>query len=142
MWYTDFGFWCTVIGLAVCVGYLFLARSWWRGTWSASKIRWRDRAWLTAVIGLTALLVATIYLKFLESYDVGPKWMWGIGMALMFAGLLLIAFAPLVGWWSLLDFMVPRRLRSATDTPDQWAEAKTLAHGNRQERRAKRQGRG
>jgi hypothetical protein len=140
MWYTSFGFWCTVIVLAVCVGYLFLAKSWWRGTWSASKIRWRDRAWLTTTVGVTALAVASTYLQILMSYDSDVKWMWGIGMSLILVGLLLIAFAPLVGWWSALDFMVPRKLRAAADTPEHWAETKTLAQGNRQERRARRQG--
>jgi hypothetical protein len=142
MWYSSFGFWCTVIVLVVCIGYLCLSPSWWRGSWSASKIRWRDRAWLTATIGVTVVAVASILLQILTSYDSDVKWMWAVAMSLVLAGLLGIALAPLVGWWSALDFMVPRRLRSATDTPDQWAEAKTLAHGNRQERRARRQERG
>jgi hypothetical protein len=142
MWYTTFDFWCTAIVLAVCAGYLCLAPSWWRGSWSASPIHWRDRAWLATVTGVTLLAVATIFMKILESYDSDVTWMWAVGMSVLFAGLLTLALAPVVGWWSALDFAVPRRLRTGARTLEQRFESKTLIHGNRSERRAKRRRRG
>jgi hypothetical protein len=146
MWYSNGKFWCTVIALVFAVGNLFLLPSWWRGSWHASRVRWRDRAWLVTVLAVIALCVATILLFILESEDSDVLWLWGFGMALDAASALLFVLIPLVGWWRRLDFAVPPALRSPTGAPEQWAEQKTLTHGNRQERRlrsrAKRTGRG
>jgi hypothetical protein len=137
MWYSSRPFWCAVIVLVVCLGFLCLAPSWWRGTWRASRVRWRDRAWLVALLALTATASASILLHILESQDSDKIWLWATGMSLHLVAAVLLLLVPLVGSWSRLDFAVPERLRTPSNAPERWAEAKTLAQGNRQERRRK-----
>jgi hypothetical protein len=137
MWYSYPPFWYTVIVLVVCLGYLLMLPSWWRGSWSASRVRWRDRAWLVIVLAVMMMCLGSILLKILESEDSDVMWLWATGMSLELVSALLALLIPLVGGWSRFDFAVPPRIRTPSDAPERWAEAKTLIHGNRQERRRK-----
>ncbi|WP_127505430.1 hypothetical protein [Actinoplanes solisilvae] len=133
MWRSDFGFWCTALGLLYAVGSLFLLPSWWRGSWRASRVRWRDRVWLVTHLALAALFLAVLVATILESDDPGALY----DVPLWIVSVLLFCLIPPVGWWGRFDFAVPPRLRTAPTAPERWASAETLTHGNRRERRRK-----
>lgn len=133
MSYGDREFVGTAIVLAVALGFLCLLPSWWRGSWHASRVRWRDRAWLVTVLAVIAACVATLLIRVLETEDSDVMWLWGTGMSLYLVAAVLVLLIPLVARWRRFDFAVPPRLR----TQPEWAEAKTLRYGNRQERRRK-----
>jgi hypothetical protein len=133
----NFGFWCTVIVLVVCLGNLYMLPSWWQGSWRASNGRWWDRAWLTTVLAVTTACLGTIFGAVLQDYDVESRWMWGLNLLIFLVAALLACLIPLVGGWSRFDFAVPPRLRPSPTAPERWASPETLAHGNRAERRRK-----
>ncbi|MEU8244153.1 hypothetical protein AB0C07_38365 [Actinoplanes missouriensis] len=132
--YSYFPGWCTVICLVTALGHLFTVPSWWRA-YPASRVRWRDRAFLVIVLTAIVAFTATIFCWILEAEGIEARWAWRILLALYLFAVALLCLIPLVGGWSRLDFAVPPRLRTPSDGPESWAEATTLAHGNRQERR-------
>ncbi|GIE32981.1 hypothetical protein Ait01nite_060260 [Actinoplanes italicus] len=111
IWYADFGFWCVVIGLLVCVFYLTRTTAWWRGTWSASEVRWRNRAWLPMILALTSVFAGVIYIDIAEVGGASDGSLW-LARSLVLLGGALACSLPLVAWLPLFDFAVPPHLRT------------------------------
>ncbi|MEU4622111.1 hypothetical protein AB0G04_19375 [Actinoplanes sp. NPDC023801] len=110
IWYADFGFWCVVIGLLVCGFYLTRIPAWWRGTWSASEVRWRNRAWLPMILALTSVFAGVIYTDIAEVDGLSTGSL-GLARSLVLLGGALACALPLVAWLPAFDFAVPPHLR-------------------------------
>jgi hypothetical protein len=133
IWYADFGFWCVVIGLLVCVFYLTRTPAWWNGTWSASEVRWRNRAWLPMILALTSVLTGVIFIDIAEVGGLSTGSLW-LSRSLVLLGGALVCALPLVAWLPAVDFAVPPHLRSGA------APVAVPPQSNRAGRRATAQG--
>ncbi|GIF41489.1 hypothetical protein Axi01nite_58000 [Actinoplanes xinjiangensis] len=110
-WYSSFEFWCATAILLYCLIRLTKVQAWWRGEWSSSRIRWRDRAWLMIVISV-AMLMTTLMIIFPLDPDTAPPALLLLGRSLIILSAVLFLTVPLVGWVSALDFAVPPHLRT------------------------------
>jgi hypothetical protein len=131
VWYASFGFWSVVICLVISVAYLTRARAWWRGSWSASKVRWRSRGWLPMVLAFTSVFAGAIYLE-IANFAGLPIGLLLPGLFLLLLGGVLFCSLPLVAWLSAFDFAVPPHLRSGAAA----VPAPVPAGANRAQRRA------
>lgn len=116
VWYADFQFWCVVVVLAVCLWHLSQAPAWWRGDWRASRIRWRNRAWLPAMVALTAACLLTIMMFVVGEADLPIALTWLGRLLFVIGGLSLLAI-PLLGWVPAFDFAVPPPDRTNVPPP-------------------------
>jgi hypothetical protein len=116
IWYADFQFWCVVVVLAACLWYLTQIPAWWRGDWRASRIRWRNRAWLPTTVALTAACTITIMMFVVGEGEMPTGLLW-FGRLLFIVGGLSILAIPLLGLVPAFDFAVPPSERTETPPP-------------------------
>lgn len=120
--------------LLVTMTRLTKARSWWRGEWRSSRIRWRDRAWLTIVVSV-AVLSGTMLIVFAFDRDTASRGaLQAVRSLIILSGVLFLS-VPLAGWTHYLDFVVAPHLRS-DDTPP-YLRGSGPVPPNRAERRAR-----
>jgi hypothetical protein len=110
-WYSSFEFWCVTAILLFCLIRLTKLPAWWRGEWSSSRVRWRDRAWLMTMLATSALMVSLMLLfaADVETLRAGLRW---VVVVLFALACLLFLAVPLVGWIPALDRAVPAHLRT------------------------------